>query len=394
MEQNNPLRSSDLRVHNQKIILSRIYESRNTGISQSKLVAETGLRAPTVFRIFSSLEEQGLIEILDENEGNEGIENDIVHRGRRPVIYTVCKDALYTIGLEFWAFSISIGVFNFNGDRVFSRIEHLRANISINKVIDIIVSLVNEALEGLGINRNKVAGIGIAAPGQIDLIKRRVVNYPRIRGMRDMPLADELENRLGITVLLHNNCSVIALSEYHHGGYDHQGSLFTFLLRSGVNGAFVDQRGIYTTSQGITLESGHVPIDSHSSPCTCGIGGCLESHLRALDEANAKTGKPLFSGLDEHLSASDANAEAITAQAADYLFVVTKSIMRFFTPRSFLILGNSELVSRRIAENIRNRWIRELDAFVPEPPMVFSRQYDPLLAQRGASELVLTYYFS
>jgi predicted NBD/HSP70 family sugar kinase len=391
MKQNNPLRSSDLRIHNQKMILSRIYDAREFGISQSKLVIETGLKAPTVFRIFSDLEERGLIEILEETREGEG---DLVHRGRRPVVYTVSKDALYTAGIEFWASGISIGIFNFNGNLVFSRIEHLRANISITKVIEIIVLLVNTALDELKISRNKVIGMGVAAPGQVDLIKRRVVNYPRIRNMRNLPLADELEAMLGIAVLLHNNCSVIALSEYHHGGFDHGGSLFTFLLRSGVNGAFVDQRGIYTTSRGITLESGHVPIGFHGSPCTCGAGGCLESHLMALDTANVKKGNPLFSGLEEGLAAGDAKAEAVVDKAAAYLFVATKSIMRFFTPRSFLVLGNGELVSRRIAENIRERWIRESDAFVPEPPMIFSHKYDPLVSQRGASELVLADFFS
>jgi predicted NBD/HSP70 family sugar kinase len=389
MQQDNPLRSSDLRVHNEKIILSRIYESRKMGISQSELVVDTGLKAPTVFRIFSNLEDQGLIEIL--NGSGEG-EDDLVRKGRRPVVYTIRKDALYTVGLEFWPASISMGVFNFNGDRVFSRIEPLQANISIHVIIDLIVSLTNEALDSLGIDRKKVVGIGIASPGQVDVVKRRVVNYLRIQGMRDIALADELEARLGLTVLLHNNCSVMALSEYHHGGYDHQGSLFTFLLRSGVNGAFVDQRGIYTTSHGITLESGHVPIDAHSAPCTCGLGGCLESHLLALDTAN--TGGPLFSGLEERLAHQDPEAEAVIAQAADYLFMVTKSIMRFFTPRSFLILANGEMVSRQMAENIRECWVREPDAFVSEPPRVFGHGYNPLVSQRGASELVLSYYFS
>jgi hypothetical protein len=49
----NPQRSSDLRIHNQRIILSCIYEGR-----------KTGLKAPTIFRIFSYLEEMNLIGVL------------------------------------------------------------------------------------------------------------------------------------------------------------------------------------------------------------------------------------------------------------------------------------------------------------------------------------------
>ena len=389
MQKNNPLRSSDLRIHNQRLILSRIHEARKTGISQSELVVETGLKAPTIFRIFSNLEEQSLIEI---NEGENG--EDPVRKGRRPTVYTVNKNALYTVGLEFWVSSISLGIFNFNGDRVFSRIEPLHPNITIQEVIDFIVTIINEGLESLKIDRNKVIGVGVAAPGQVDIVKRLVINYPRIKGMKNVALAKELEDRLGLTVILHNNCSVIALSEYHYGGFDHRGSLFTFLLRAGINGAFVDQRGIYITSQGITLESGHIMVDPHGPVCTCGVGGCLESHMQALDKENAEAGKPLFSGLEERLAGNDNQAKVITAKAAEYLFMVTKSIMRFFTPHSFLILANGELVSQGIAENLLKCWTKESDVFVAETPQIFSHSYNALVSQRGASDLVISYYFS
>ena len=254
--------------------------------------------------------------------------------------------------------------------------------------------LVNEALDKLAIDRNKVIGLGVAAPGQVDIANRKLLSYPRIRGMKNIALAQELEEKLGLTVLLHNNCSVIALSEYHHGGYDHRGSLFTFLLRAGINGAFVDQNGIYTTSNGSTLESGHVPVDPQGPSCTCGIRGCLESHIQALDEANVIAAKPLFSGLEERLAGGDTLAKVITARAADCLFMVSKSIMRFFAPRSFLVLANGELLSQSIAENLQNCWNKESDVFISETPRIFSHGFDAMVTQRGASDLVLSQYFS
>ena len=392
MNKGNPLRSSDLRIHNQKVILSRIYESRQSGISQSELVVETGLKAPTVLRIFSALEEQNLIEVM-KAEGREN-EDDPIRKGRRPAVYTVKKDSIYTIGLEFWVSSISLGIFNFGGDRVYSRIEPLRENISIHEVIDYIVQLTNEALESMKIDRSKVIGLGVAAPGQVDVVNRKVISYPRIHGMQNISLADELEKKLGLTVILHNNCSVIASSEFHHGEYNHKGSLFTFLLRAGINGAFVDERGIYITSQGTTLETGHVPVDPQGPACTCGIRGCLESHLSALDKANVKTGQLLFSGLEERLAKGDNQAEQITSKAADILFIVTKSIMRFFNPRSFLILANGELLSKRIAENLKKRWVKDTDAFIPENPQIFSNSCNALVSQQGASDLVISHFFS
>ena len=392
MYNDNPLRTSDLRIHNQKMVLSRIYEARKAGISQSALVAKTGLKAPTIFRIFSRLKEQNLIE--DAKDGDTENAADSVRKGRRPLVYKVRKDALYTLGVEFWASGISLGVFNFNGDQVFSRTEPLKAGISVQEVIDFIAIMVNEALENLKINRSKVIGLGVAAPGQVDVANRKVVSYSRIKGMKDLALADILEEKLGLTVILHNSCSVIALSEFQYGNYDHKDSLFTILLRNGVAGAFVNEKGIYITSQGTTMESGHIPVDPQGPACTCSIRGCLEAHLSALDKDNAKTGQPLFAGLEERLAKGDRQAEQIAAKAANCLFVVTKTIMRLFAPRSFLVLANGQKLSRAIAENLINFWRGESDAFVTVPPRIFSNNYNTLVFQKGASDLVISNYFN
>ena len=211
--------------------------------------------------------------------------------------------------------------------------------------------------------------------------------------MQDYPLAAELEKRLEIPVIIHNNCSAMALSEYRYGGYEHQGSMFTFLLRSGVGGAFVDELGIYT-SEFKTFEPGHLSINYEGPPCYCGARGCLQAYLMELDLHYEEEGKLLFNSLEKRLAGQDAEAEKIARKAAGYIFAAMKNIMRFFSPRSFLILGNGELISRRIAEHIRQCWIHEPDAFVVDAPLIFSNICNPLSSQQGASDLVISYYFS
>ena len=386
----NPLRASDMRIHNQKIILSKIYEARNNGISQSELVAGTGLRAPTLFRIFSSLEEQGLIEIFKNPENSE---EDTVRKGRRPVAFTTKKDGLYTVGIEFWISYISFGIFDFRGNLICSRIEPLGKNIDITEITDYIVALIREALSSHHIPVEKIPGIGVAAPGQVDIAKRNVINYARIPGMKNYPLADELENRLGIRVIIHNNCSVMALGEYRYGAYEHQGAMFTFLLRSGVGGAFVNQQGVYL-SEFKTLEPGHMSINYDGPSCYCGAKGCLQAYLLELDSSCENDSKLLFSALEKQLEDHSAEAEITLRKAADYLFVAIKSIMRFLSPRSFLILGNGKLVSGFIADHIKKRLINEPDAFIPDIPSVFGGACNPLISQRGASDLVISYFFT
>ena len=393
MQKNNPLRAEDIRFHNQKMVLSKIYETREKGISQSELVSITGLRAPTLFRIFSDFEEQGLIEIFDNSDDYTNVDEP-VRKGRRPIVYTTKKDALYTIGVEFWAFCISIGVFDFRGSRVLSREEPLQKYTGIEQTINLIVTLVRDLLYALGISSEKIIGIGVAAPGQVDIKNRVVINYTFIDGVQNYPLADRLEELLGIPVTIHNNCSAMALSEYRYGNYNHHGSMFTFLIRSGVGGAYINRQGIYT-SEDKTHEPGHITINYEGPVCYCGLRGCLQAYLTELDAPYSdKEKKLLFSALEGKLANGDEEAKNTMDKAAYYIFVAMKNIIRLYSPRSFLILGNGKYMSRHIADYVGKCLEHEPDAFVHHAPSIFSNTWASFAAQQGASDLVISSYLS
>ena len=150
-------------------------------------------------------------------------------------------------------------------------------------MLALIVSQVGDIIGELALDRQKILGLGVAAPGQVDLKNKRVDYYPRIVGMKDIPLVELLEQQLGIPGMIHNNCSALAFSEYRHGGYPHNKSMFTFLLRTGVNGAFVHDDVIYANSKSMTIESGHIPINFDGPRCSCGTRGCLQAFLQDLD---------------------------------------------------------------------------------------------------------------
>jgi predicted NBD/HSP70 family sugar kinase len=358
------------------------------GASQSEIVQATGLKAPTIFRIFSSLEEDGLIMPIS-NDLEEGA---LTKKGRRPVNFIVCKDARYSIGLEFWTAYLSIGVFNFLGERIYSSMQPLADRVTADEVIALIVKHVQEIITNLAIPMEKILGLGVAAPGQVDLEKNRVAYYPRIVGMKNYPIVEVLQKQLPIPVMLHNNCSALAFSEYRYGGFSHDDSMFTFLLRTGVNGAFVHDDVIYTNSKSLTIETGHIPINFDGPRCSCGSRGCLQAFLQDLDPDSVDNRLALFEGLDAKLKENDLLALRTIERASGYLVIAMKIIMRLLAPKSFLFVGCSATVSEAICSQVR-RLIAEPDAFELAPPKIFSTSYDPLLAQKGASDLVLVDFF-
>jgi len=374
-----PLRAADIRQRNEKIVLRLIHSARGRGLSQSEVVLATGLKPPTIFRIFSSLEEMGYIEPLER--GVAGARPD--RKGRRPLAYVARRGALYVIGVEFWYERISLGVFDFQGASVYSKMINLSRTEDAEAVVGRIASLVEEAIATLGIERDRVLGVGIGAPGEVNVGRREVIAYQRIRGMKNFPIADLLEKKLGLEIFVHNNCSVVAKSEFRYGGLGDEDSLFMFLLRSGLNGAFVDRGKVFLSPQGTTIEMGHICIDYNGPVCECGSKGCLEAFISALNKENLEAGRWLFQsepGKDEGWKLE---------LASDYLASAVHTLLRLFKPSSFLFVSCSEQISAALAEGVQKRLSANPSSFDEVQPRFIGRSYDPSLAWRGAADLVI-----
>ena len=383
-----PVRATDIRHRNIMAVLSSIYASRSRGgASQSDIVNRLGLKAPSVFRIFTYLEQSGYITQCASPKTDTGS-----RKGRHPVYYTIRPDAIYTIGIDFWASCLSLGVFDFNRQRVYSHLEMLDESVDASAVEDLICTLVRKAVSELGLSDDKIAGIGIAAPGKVNVTTGSIVYYSRIRGMENHPLRYAVEKKLGYRVLVHNNCSALASSVYRYGDKDPGKAMFAFLVRGGINGAMVSENGIYTTADGTSLEAGHIPVSFDGPVCSCGLKGCLQAYMLELD-ARLKgdhRNSVLFEAIGD---IGTPEADSILDKAAFYLYSGMKTIQRSLSPDSFLIISPSVDVAESLASRVRNLYAGATDYFQDKVPSVFAMAYDNVMAQAGASDLVLDEFF-
>jgi predicted NBD/HSP70 family sugar kinase len=385
-----PLRVSDVRKRNEKLVLRLVHAAGESGLSQSEVVLTTGLKPPTIFRIFSYLEAEGFIEPFTAELSSIDDRSRQEKKGRRPVAYVVKKNAYYFIGIEFWVERISIGVFDFMGTSIYSQTKSLSRSEDADRVVELIASLVEKAIAATSVPKDLIVGVGIGAPGQVDVGERVIVSYPRIPGMKRYPIAGILEKKLGLRIFLHNNCTVIAQSEYRYGSSKPEESMFMLLLRSGVNGAFVDEGRVFLSPKGTTIEMGHICIDYDGPLCVCGARGCLEAFITSMDSENLRRGNWLFEGLDPKDPSSDATLSA----AAGYISGALQTASRLFRPTSFLLIANSEAIAMELAQRTTEKLSREASSFDVIKPRVFGRAYNLKLALRGAADLVLDSFLS
>jgi glucokinase len=127
------------------------------------------------------------------------------------------------------------------------------------------------------------------------------VNIP----LRDVPLREVLQERLGVPVVVGNDGNVAALAEWRHGAGRDADSLVMLTLGTGVGGGVVVDDALY---QGIA-ELGHVVVVADGPPCQ---GNCTgRGHLEAVASGNAADRAA------EKLWGEGANAELLVGRAQE-----------------------------------------------------------------------------
>lgn len=150
--------------------------------------------------------------------------------------------------------------------------------------------------------------VGVGTPGWTTADGRCVVYSPNLP-WRDEPLAERLEQRLGVPVRLENDANAAAWGEFRFGAGRDADGLVALTLGSGVGGALVVKRALVRGRHGCAGEIGHCVVETAGRPCACGRRGCAENYIsgRALQRALAEL-------------AVDSTDPAADAQRADEVF--------------------------------------------------------------------------
>jgi predicted NBD/HSP70 family sugar kinase len=383
-----PLRSRDVRERNEKLVLKLIYNQK--GISQSEISTITGLKPPTVFRIFTSLIEQGfIVECSTERVVAE-------KKGRKPSFFCVNAQACYTIGLDFWWQSAAVLVADFSGRPLYEDLVRFEVGIDAEKMMQQIETLIRSAIRKSGIDEQRIIGIGIGAPGVVDIRQGRIVKYPRAKGMTNYSIKDRIGKSFGAPVYIHNNCSVIALSEYRYGKAKGQQSMLAILIRAGVGGAFIQEGRAFVNQGRTALEVGHLSVDLKGRLCECGARGCLESYLSEeaiMAELKQLGEEPTWKNLEELLERKDRKAVKLMSRLGGILAAAAGSLVNVLNPEALLIVSRNKFLSDYFAAILR----KSLGKLAADNQLaavnVISAQHQPTIACKGAADLVFDHYF-
>jgi glucokinase len=206
--------------------------------------------------------------------------------------------------------------------------------------------------------------VGLGIPGEVDR-NGRCYRLPNVPGFEGVAFAAELEQRLGVRVVVENDATAAALGEARFGHGRAHPSFLMVTLGTGIGGGLVLDRKLVRGANGFAAEIGHVTVDiSPTAPaCVCGNRGCLESFAgaRALVERVRREGVSANEASDVAAAArrGEPSARAALDTMADMLAIALNSIQNVLDLDAIVFSGGVsaafDLVEPRMREKLRAR---------------------------------------
>lgn len=225
-----------------------------------------------------------------------------------------------------------------------------------------IIDVVTELMDGSKLKKEDINAIAAGAPGVIDTSKGVILYAPNIP-WKDHNIGRAMTDALGIPFIIGNDVNVGVLGEWQYGagkGYSHVLGLF---VGTGIGGGVVIDNKLFTGSNYLGAELGHMIVNPEGPWCNCGQRGCLEAYsskigmtkeMRAQISRGAKS--PLLDSLEEEDAVfkssvlqkayREKDPVAVTSlrRAVFYLAVGAGSLVNIFNPE-VLILGGGVVES-------------------------------------------------
>jgi glucokinase len=143
----------------------------------------------------------------------------------------------------------------------------------LNRMAELISGLIHKS----SFTTNDIGGLGISAPGLIDLEKNKTLFLPNLYSeWRGVPVGEIMFSHLGLDISMLNDVRAITFGEWAFGAGRGVDSMACFAVGTGVGGGLVVNNQLVLGIDGSAGELGHQTVDPNGPICGCGNHGCIE----------------------------------------------------------------------------------------------------------------------
>ena len=261
--------------------------------------------------------------------------------------------------------------------KIVERAEHDITDLTF----DVAIKTIGQAIgDVLALTKEKVAAIGLGAPGNIDLSTGTVKYSPNF-AWHDVPLGERLRDRFKLPVFVANDARCAALGEHAYGSGRGTANFVLVTLGTGIGGGIIGEGTLLVGNLAGAGEIGHHQIRATDGfYCNCGKVGCFEAQAsgtglirHALAIAPSFPRSTLVSGKPEKLGskairkaaeAGDAHGLAAWNRYIDDLARGLANIIAFVNPE-MIALGGGVAAAGDFMLNALRPKVDELTTMVP-----------------------------
>lgn len=265
--------------------------------------------------------------------------------------------------------------------------------------------LVEDVIRDSGLSKAQIGGVGIGAPGVLDLEHGLTLFLPNLPGTwPNVPLRDTIAARVQLPTALLNDARAMTLGEWKFGAGRGVETIACFGIGTGIGGGLVINGQLHLGIGGTGGELGHQTIDFNGPLCGCGNRGCLEAF--ASGSAIAAMGiKAIVQGLTTRIGervdydlnritprviyeaarAGDVIAQEIYEQAGHYIGVAVANTIVSVGPRKVVIGGGVSQAGDLLLDPIRRTVTERVHVMPVEQVQVVLAELGPNAGLIGAA---------
>lgn len=261
--------------------------------------------------------------------------------GRRPTMYSLKPDIQYVVAVSMDQLITRIALMDMQNNYI-GEVEKIDIPLAKNPLsLSVLTNKILNFINNVSVAKDKIAGIGIAMPGFIDV--KKGINYSFLHSPEGS-ITKHISKVVDLPVFIDNDSSSIALAELRFGAAMNQKNVMVINMGWGVGLGLILDGELYRGDNGFAGEFSHIPIFNNNKLCSCGKNGCLETETsllvlieKAIEELNKGRGSSI-AGISIEKPEEANNTIIQSALVGDQLAVELLSDVGFKIGRGVAIL--------------------------------------------------------
>lgn len=249
-------------------ILKELYF--NETLSCAELSLKTDKSIPLITKVLNELVEEGYVTEIGYAQSTGG---------RKPLMFSLKPDVIYILSVAMDQFVTRMVVMDMQ-NRYITKIEKFELNLYQNKnALQVLTDKLNSFVQQIKIDKEKIAGVGIAMPGFVDV--KKGINYSLLPN-DNKSIAEHISGKVELPVFIDNDSSLIALAELRFGAVGSRKDAMVVNIGWGVGLGMIIDGQMFRGHNGFAGEFSHIPLFENNKLCSCGKKGCLETEASLM----------------------------------------------------------------------------------------------------------------